>query len=366
MTGRTSSRAAGTKAWASELLMRTIAPLALALVASGVVIALLGANPFDFYADVVTLGLSGQGWQQTLTAMAPLLLVALGLIIAFRAQLWNLSYAGTYLLAAAVVAGIAPDLLAALPFAIAILALVLIALLIGAAVTFLPALLKARHGTNEVVTSLMMSFIAIGGANLLVKGPFQDPTVSVPQTRVLDLALMLPYLPGTRVHVGFVLALVIMVAAHFVLTKSSFGLKIDMLGANPRAAVHAGIRVKHLTIIIFLLSGGMIALAGAVDMLGLWGYMRAGWNPGYGDKLLPFVFLARLNPIGAIPLVGCYALLATGGTLAAQRAGLSVDVLLVIVALILFFMVLIEAVGARSRKLGRSYLRRTLDFEGAR
>jgi len=202
-----------------------------------------------------------------------------------------------------------------------------------------------------------MSFIAMGCANLLIKGPFQDPQLTVPQTRAIDTGFMLPYLPGTRVHVGVVIALVLVVVFHFVLTRTSFGLRIDILGANPRAAAHAGIRVRRLTVVVLLLSTGMIALSAAIDMLGLWGYARADWNPGYGDKILPFVFLARLNPLGSIPLVACYAVLATGGTLAAQRAGLSVDFLLIIVALILFFMTVIELLGTR-RDLGRSYLPR--------
>lgn len=345
-----------------EILIRTISPLLLALAAGGLIIAMLGADPVAFYADVLRLGLLGQGWQQTLTAMAPLMLVALGLIVAFRAQLWNLGSGGSYLLSAAVVAGVAPDVMGALPFALALIVLFAVSIVVGAAVVLVPAALKARHGTNEVITSLMMSFIAIGVANLLVKGPFQDPEVSVPQTRVLDLGLMLPYLPGTRVHVGVVLALCTVILAHFILMKSSLGLRIDLLGASPKAAAHAGLNVKRMIILVLVISGGLIGLAGAVDMLGLWGYTRASWNPGYGDKILPFVFLARLNPLGSIPLVGVYALLATGGTLAAQRAGVSVDVLLVIVALVLFFMVLIEFAGRRGG-LGRSYLPRGLSKE---
>ncbi len=342
-----------------DLLVRVIAPIALSLVVGGAILAAMGANPLAFYADVLRLGLAGSGWQQTLTAMAPLMLVALGLIIAFRAQLWNLGYNGAFALAAAVVAGIAPDVLAALPFGVALLALFAVALAVGAVVAIVPAWLKAVHGINEVVTSLMMSFIAIGAANLLVKGVFQDAAVSVPQTRVLELGLMLPFIPGTRVHVGFAIALVVVLLFHVVLTRTAFGLRIDMLGASPRAAAHAGVDVRRLTLTVFLLSGAMVALAAALDMLGLWGYMRTDWNPGYGDKILPFVFLARLNPLGSIPLVGFYALFATGGTIAAQRAGVSVDVLSVYVALILFFMVLIEALGERL-PLGRGYLRRSL------
>jgi len=342
-----------------DVLVRTIAPLALALAAGGGILAALGADPFAFYADVVVLGTQGNGLQQSLTAMAPLLLVALGLIVAFRAGLWNLGYGGGYVLAAAVVAGIAPDVCAALPYPVALLVLALTAVAVGAGLGLVPAALKAYRGTNEVITSLMMSFIAMSLANLLIRGVFKDPGISQPQTRVLDLGLMLPYIPGTRVHIGFAIALLLVIAAHFVLKQSALGLKIDVVGANPAAARHAGIDVRRVTVAVFVVSTALIALAAFVDMLGLWGYSRAEWNPGYGDKILPFVFLARLSPLGSIPLVGLYSVLATGGTIAAQRAGVSVDVLSVIVALVLFFMVAIEALGTRLN-LGGSYLRRGL------
>ncbi|MBC9926193.1 MULTISPECIES: ABC transporter permease [unclassified Leucobacter] len=338
-----------------QVLIRTVAPVLLALIVAGFIIWSMGVDPLKFYGDILALGLGGTGWQKTLTMMAPLLIISLGLIISFRAQLWNLGYNGTYLLAAAVVAGTAPDIMATLPFGVGIVVLFVLAFVIGAALGYLPALLKAKYGTNEIITSLMLSFIAISVANILVKGPFQDHGVTVPQTRVLDLGLMLPFIPGTRIHVGFIIALVLVVVFHYILTKSSFGLKIDILGASPKAATHAGIDAKKMIIIVFLLSSGMIALAGAVDMLGLWGYMRTNWNPMYGDKILPFVFLARLNPIGSIPLVAFYAILATGGTIAAQQVGLSVDFLLIIVALILFFMTVIEFMGNR-KDLGKSYL----------
>lgn len=341
---------------AVDLLVRTVAPLVLALVAAGLVMLALGADPLAFYADVLRLGLAGDGWQRTLTAMAPLLLVAFGLIVAFRARLWNLGSGGVYLLAATVVVGVAPAAMRALPYGLAVAALCGIAFLVGAAAMLLPALLRAGRGVTEVVTTLMVSFIAMHASNLLIRGAFQDPGTALPQTRVLDLAGMLPYVPGTRVHVGVVIALAVVLAGHVVLTRTSLGLRIDALGESPAAAAHAGVRVPGLVVGVLLVSGGMVALAGAVDMLGLWGYTRADWNPGYGDRILPFVFLARLNPAGSIPLVGLYAILATGGTIAAQRAGLSVDVLLLIVALVLGFMVLIEALGRRF-DLGTGYLR---------
>lgn len=354
-----------------DVLVRTISPIVAALVAGGLLLWSLGADPVEFYADVIRLGLLGNGWQQSLIAMAPLLLIALGLIVSFRAQLWNLGYAGTYVCAAAVVIGIAPDVMVALPYSIAVLTLVAVGLAVGLLLALVPAFFKLKYGVTEVVTSLMTSFIALGVANMLIKGVFKDPSSSLQHTRVLDLEYMLPFVPGTQVHVGIIVALGLVVIAHVVLTKSAFGLQIDMLGANPKAAAHAGVNIRRLTLIVFFVSGGLVALAAVIDMLGLWGYTRADWNPGYGDKILPFVFLARLSPLASVPLVAFYSVLATGGTIAAQRADISVDVLSIIVALILFFMLLIElaavrvrARSARSNRLARtwlgdSYLRRS-------
>jgi simple sugar transport system permease protein len=225
----------------------------------------------------------------------------------------------------------------------------------GAAWTLIPAFLKALYGTNEIITTLMMSFIGIGIANILVKGPFQDPTVNIPQTRVIPLDRMLPSIPGTRVHIGVLVALGAALIAYYVLTRTAFGLRLHVLGANPRAAAHVGINVRRLIINAFLVSGALIGAAAAVDILGVWGYMRANWNPAYGDTVIPFVFLARLNPIAVIPFIAFFAVLSTGGDIAASNANLPTDFLLVLVALILLFMTVIEYLG-RQRQLGRSYL----------
>lgn len=314
-------------------------PVLAALAAGSLIIWMLGANPVTFFTEVIHFGLAGDAWQQSLIAMAPLMLIALGQIISFRAGLWNLSYTGTYLLAAAVVAGLAPQLAGVMPAWASSVLIAALAILVGGALGVIPAWLKTRNGANEVVSSLMVSFVAMGLASLLVRGPFQDPAVTVPQTRVLPLERMLPFLPGSSVHTGVAIALVVLIVAHIALTRTSFGVRVDMLGANPGATRHAGVNTGRLTLLVFVLSGAAFALAGTVDMLGLWGYMRADFAPNYGDMILPFVFLARLNPLGSLPFVGFFGVFSTGGTLAAQSAGLSVDVLLVIVALVLFFMV---------------------------
>jgi simple sugar transport system permease protein len=287
--------------------------------------------------------------------MAPLLLIAVGLIFVFRANIWNLGYDGQFLLAAAVLSGWGPSLVTHVPLWLAMTLLFLVAAAVGAAWTIVPAVLKAGYETNEIITTLMMSFIGVGLANILVKGPFQDPSVNIPQTKVLPLTKMLPAIPGTRIHCGVLVALFAAIVAYYVLTRTAFGLRVQVVGANPRAARHVGVQVRKLILSTFLVSGALIGAAAAADILGVWGYARANWNPAYGDTVIPFVFLARLNPLGVIPFIAFFAVLSTGGDLAAQNANLPTDFLLVLVALILLFMTLIEFVGRR-RELGQSYI----------
>ena len=184
---------------------------------------------------------------------APLLLIAVGLIVVFRANIWNLGYDGQYLLGAALITGVAPHL-ESLPNSLSLVILFAVSMAAGAAWTIIPALLKARYQTNEIITTLMMSFIGIGVANILVKGPFQDPTVNIPQTRVIPFDHMLPPIPGTRIHVGVLVALGVALLAYYVLTRTSFGLRLHVLGANPRAAAHMGVDTRGLIVRAFLTS----------------------------------------------------------------------------------------------------------------
>ena len=340
---------------ALDVVIRSIVPVLLALGAGAILLLALGRDPITFYSNVWKGGIQLTAWQDSAIRAAPLLLIAVGLVVVFRANIWNLGYNGQFLLGAALISGLGPHLVSSEPRWLALFLLFLVAGGAGAAWTLVPALLKARYETNEIITTLMMSFIGVGVANILIKGPFQDPSVNIPQTRVLPLNKMLPSIPGTRIHVGVLVALVTALLVHFVLTRTSFGLRLQILGANPRAAKHVGVKVPRLIVMSFLVSGLLVGMAAAADILGTWGYVRLNWNPAYGDTVIPFVFLARLNALALIPFVVFYAVLSTGGDLATQQANLSTDFLLVLVALILIFMTVIEYLGRR-RALGASYL----------
>jgi general nucleoside transport system permease protein len=334
-------------------LIRSVVPVALALGAGAILLLALGRHPLAFYGDIWTNGVENGAWQDSAIRMAPFLLIAAGLTVIFRANIWNLGYNGQFLLGAALVSGYGPGLVNDIPLWAAMVVLFLLAGAVGALWTLIPAVLKARYGTNEIITTLMMSFIGIDLASILIKGPFHDSTTPLPQTAVLTK--MLPNIPGTRIHVGLLVAFAAVLVVHYVLTRTSWGLRLQIMGANPRAARHFGIDLPRLIVVAFLVSGFMVGLAAAADILGLQGYIRTGWNPAYGDTIIPFVFLARLNALAVVPFIAFFSVVSTGGDIAAADANLSTNFLLVLVGLILIFMTVIEYLGRR-RELGASYL----------
>lgn len=337
-------------------LVRSVGPVVLAILVTGAIVLALGRDPIEFYGDVLDRGLlRTSGLQESAIRMAPLLLLAAGLIVAFRANVWNLGVDGQFLLGAVVVAALGPPLVEGVPRALALAILFVVGGAVGAAWTLVPSLLRAYSGVNEIVTSLMMTFLGVSLANLLVKEPFDDPDKTVPQTEVLPVDDRLPSLPGMRVHIGVLVALAAVLLVHWTLTRTSIGLRLQVLGANPRAASHFGLNVPRLIVVAFLVSGGLAGMAGANEILGVWGVVRADWNPAWGLTVIPLVFLARFNGFAVIGFVAFFAVLQIGGEYATRQARLPSDFILVIVGLILIFMALTEFLSVRAQR-GSSYL----------
>ncbi|MCQ9147699.1 ABC transporter permease [Ochrobactrum sp. BTU2] len=330
-------------AW-GKIMTVSIGPLIAALILGGLILLAMGVNPLSYYAYVVERAiLSPSGLSATLTRMGPFLLIAASLIVAFRAGIWNLGGDGQFLLAAVIVAATTPLMHAAgLPIWLNLALGLIIGLVIGALWGLLPATLKAWHGINEIITTLMMSFLGVSLANVLVKLAFLDPATTTPQTRTLPVDARLPKLFDTTISSGLIVGLVVIIAMHLMMTKTSFGMKLRLVGANPRAAVHAGLSVPKLTIAVFAISAGLAGLSGAVDILGTQGNVRADWNPAYSLTVVPLVFLARLNGFGSIAYVFLFSALTIGGESAARRLGVPSFFSLVIVALLLIMLALAE------------------------
>jgi simple sugar transport system permease protein len=336
-------------------VLRVAVPVLAALVVGGLILLVLGKDPLAYYGFVVRRGLlTWGGFQETLTRMAPLLLIASGLIVAFRAGLWNLGGDGQFLLAAVITAALGPALIQFLPRGATLALCMLASMLVGAVWSLIPAILKARYGVNEIITSLMMSFLGTSFANVLVKLFFRDPSTTVPQTRDLPVADRLPRLFDTTVHAGVVIALLVVILVHLMMTRTAFGLRLQVVGANPKAAVHAGLKVGWLTVATFAVSAGLIGLAGSVEILGVWGTVRADWNPAFGLLVVPIVFLARFNGFAVIGFTLFFSALMIGGESAARRVGVPQHYVLVLVALLLLFLGVVEYLDHLRRKRTRA------------
>jgi len=324
--------------------------VALALIAGAVLLLLLGKDPLAYYGYVIKRGLlSPTGLQASITRTIPLLTIAAGLIVAFRAGLWNLGVDGQFLLAAVCVAALAPALVTVMPVLPAILICFVVAFAVGALWSLIPALLKARHGINEIISTLMMSFLGVSLANVLIKIPFNDPTTTVPQTATLPVEDRLLRLGDTTIPCGILIALAAVLLVHVMMERTSLGMKLQIVGANPRAARHAGLNLQRLTVVAFALSAGLAGLAGALDVLGVHGTIRADWNPAYGILVIPLVFLARFNGYAVIAFVFFFAVLMIGGESAARRLGVPNFFVLVLVALLMIFFAVTEYLDQRRR-----------------
>ena len=331
--------------------LRIIAPILLALIVGGLILIVLGKDPFSYYWYVIKRGLlSWTGFQATLVRTAPLMFVAAGLIVAFRAGIWNLGVDGQFLLAAVIVAAVGPILNQYIPNWIMFVIGFGIAAIVGGIWSVIPAYLKASHGINEIITTLMMTFLGISLANVLIKIPFNDPSTTVPQTVTLPVEERLPRLFDTIIHQGVLFGVIAVLGVHYLMTRTAFGLRLQVVGANPKAAVHAGLNVRFLTYVAFGLSAALAGMGGAVEILGVWGTVRADWNPAYGLLVVPLVFLARFHGIGTIAFVLFFAVLMIGGESASRRLGVPTFFVLVLVGLLLMFLAIVEYLDHRWRQ----------------
>ena len=333
------------------VLAMSLGPVLAAFVLSGLILLLMQVNPFSYYGYVFGRGLfSPTGVQATLTRMGPLLLLAASLIVAFRAGIWNLGGDAQFLVGAVFAAAWTPLMVPHVPVWVALLAGMAVSAGFGALWGLVPAFLRAYQGLNEIITTLMMNFLGLSLASVLVKLVFLDPATTVPQTRTLPVEDRLPTLGTTTISSGLLIGLVAVLAVHFVMTRTAFGLRLRVVGANAGAAVHAGLAVPALTVAVFAISAGFAGLSGGVAILGQYGNVRADWNPAYAMSVVPLVFLARFNGFAAIGFVALFSILSIGSESAARRMGVPNYFTLVTVAILLIVLGLAEYWGARRRQ----------------
>lgn len=341
--------------------LRWLSPLAALLLtaaAGGLIFAALGRNPAEaLYTFFIVPLSSARGWAEIGVKMTPLLLCAAGLVVCFRANVWNIGAEGQ-LIAGALAGGAAA--LAAGPetghwYVIAVLAASAAGGALWGAVT---ALLRHRFHANEILVSLMLVYVAQFLLSWAVQGPMRDPAgFGFPQTRLFEAGALMPLLvPGTRLHIGFALALLAAFAVWILMDKMEIGMEFKISGMAPLAARYAGYRPGHLIWVSMLVSGALAGLAGGIEAAGPLGQLTPAISPGYGFAAIIVAFAGRLTPLGCIPASFIMALFYLGGELAQSRLGLPSSITGVYQGLLLFFILACDtAVFYRVRWLGFAF-----------
>jgi general nucleoside transport system permease protein len=261
--------------------------------------------------------LASYKWQDVATKAAPLILIALGLSLGNQAKVWNIGAEGQYIagaLAGAWVAYLTPGVTSSW----IIVPMVLAGIIGGAAWAAIPAFLKTKLNVNEVLTSLMLVYVALQLLGYLVTGPWKDPNGhNFPQTAPFSDAQLLPHsIAGTFIPPGLVIALVLMLVFWLVVSRSVYGFQVRVVGAAPSAARYAGFSANGTVWSTMLISGGMAGLAGILEATSQLGQLNLGFPSNYGFTAIIVSFLGRLHPVGVFIAGIVLAITYVGGQVA--------------------------------------------------
>jgi simple sugar transport system permease protein len=311
-----------------------------ALVVSSVAMVVSGTNPIQAY---LALGEGAFGSQtaiiETLIKATPFVLAGLGIALGFRGGLFNIGMEGQLFVGSAVTVliGYSVELPAFIHLPLALLG----GTLGGAIWAAIPGYLKARTGAHEVITTIMTNFIALRVINwaIGVDGPMRAPLTVVPETRPVYPGARLPLIiPDTRLHWGFILALLTALAVYWLLWRTVIGFEIRTVGANPGAARYAGINVERNIVLTMSLSGALGGLAGGIQVLGLEPYnFTTGFNVGYGFDSIAVAMLGGLHPFGVALSALLFGAMDAGARLMQLRTKVPIDIITIVQGLILMF-----------------------------
>jgi simple sugar transport system permease protein len=322
-------------------LAAPIGAVVAALLLAGILIAIAGAPVFEAYRRML-IGAFGSRLSitETLTRTTPLILTGLAVAVAFRARLWNIGAEGQFYVGALAAAALGSKLgLHWPPFAL-IPALMLAGAVAGAALLLVPLGLRLKFGVDEVVTTLLLNFVAVLFVSMMIEGPLKDPLAfGWPQSVPIVTDAALPKLVArSRLHIGLAIAVGLALLVWLMQARTRFGLESRAAGLNPSAARFAGVSLAGVLVRIACLSGGLAGLAGAIEVLGVKGYVTTDLSPGFGYTGIVVAMLAGLHPAGVILAALFVATMFVGAGSMGRALGVPSFIADVIVALSLLTM----------------------------
>jgi simple sugar transport system permease protein len=331
-----------------------------------IVVALIAALPIVYLSgsngQIALQALIGGSWgspqavAETLVQTIPLLIAGLAVALAFHGGLFNIGVEGQ-LIIGALAAGIVGATVH-LPGPLLLLAALAAGMVAGALWALIPALLKAFRGVHEVVTTIMMNYIAINISAYAVTtdGPFASKTQPSATEKVPLDAHLAVIAPGTRLHAGLFIAIALIVVLMWVLYRTPAGFRLRLLGANPHAASAAGVSLKRTTVTVMLASGAIAGLAGAVQVLGVYGRYFDGFSPGYGYSAIAVALLGALSPVGIAAAALFFGTLDAGAVQLQAVAGISREMVSVVSGLVVAFVAAQPAIFRLLHHLQRTLL----------
>jgi general nucleoside transport system permease protein len=331
--------------------------IGLTLLTMAVMFAILGKNPVTslgvYFLDPLT---DSYSLEEIAVKATPLVMIAIGLSFCYIANIWNIGAEGQFLIGA--VAGswlaVRTNGTGAGPWVLP--AMLMLGALGGALYALIPAMCRVRFGASEILTSLMLVYVANFGMDYLVRGPWRDPHgLNFPTTADFDPVATVPLLiPGSRVHAGAFVALLVVAFGAVLLGRTIMGFEVRLLGAAPRAARFSGFDPDRLVLVTFAISGALAGLAGIIEVAGPVGHLQPDFSPGYGFTAIIVAFLGRLNPLGIL-IAGLFlALTFIGGENAEIAIKVPLDLTKVIQGVLLFYVLACDSLIAYRIRLLRT------------
>ncbi len=299
-----------------SVLMTLLSPLialALTIVAGAVIFAIIGVDPLSaLYVYFIKPLTALWSVRDLIAKMTPLVLIGVGLSICYLSNTWNIGAEGQ-LAVGAIFGSILPVYFPDWQGPLTLTLMLVLGIIGGMIYGAIPAFLKVRFGTNEILTSLMLVYVAGLLLDWLARGPWRDPNGhNFPNSRSFSDGQLLPYIGG-HIRLSFLFALIAAIVAAFVLHNMLTGFQVRVLGQAPRAGAFAGFSQKRMIFLSFLISGGLAGLAGICEVAGPLEQLRISVSPGYGFTAIIVAFLGRLNPLGIIVAGFVLALTLVGG-----------------------------------------------------
>lgn len=312
----------------------------LTLITGAILFIALGYNPLTALHTFLIAPLAdSHGVSEWLVKASPILMCAIGLAVAYRANIWNIGAEGQLLMGALVGSAVALQF----PESESKWTLVLVIICGALAGMFwagIAAFLKTQFNTNEILTTIMLNYIALNLLQYAVHGPLKDPDgYSFPESAPFSAGATLPTLMDDgRVHIGFGLALIAVLLIWFLVSKSFLGFQMKVMGMEAKAAKFAGYPEKRLAWLVLLISGGLAGLAGVSEVTGPIGQLIPNVSPGYGYAAIIVAFLGRLHPIGILAASLLMALIYMGGELAQIKLNTPAALTLLFQGMLLFYL----------------------------